>query len=273
MKQKLNNKGFTFVELVVAVAILSIVMVSVVSFMGTVTSVYSRTHHGNEVQDQSQEVYDQISSCIMQANKVILYGAPENSSGSFDSTNSYYVTNDQKNVIGVDASGNLVNSNKKTMGLVIPRVDTSGSAAGTTGVQVRAFQSLERYDDATSSYVYKRVKVKALYFEYQSKIGADYVTCAATFVIGDDGNLYLNRHYSTDTNYATYSAGSGEYARLDLGQSDDSILCKTVKEDGFQIVIDANGNSIGLAMDFDNKSMIYDTLGMVKIRNNAVLMK
>lgn len=65
--KKTNNQGFSLVELVLAIAILAIIMVSLASFMGTTTRTYTRTKNDIEIQEKGQQVYDSISDKLMQA--------------------------------------------------------------------------------------------------------------------------------------------------------------------------------------------------------------
>ena len=278
VRQKLNNKGFTFVELIVSIAILGIVMVSVASFLGTTTTVYSRTNHETSVQSQAQEVYDQINSCIMQATKVIVYGYRETAAGAdtYQTDKKFYVTDNQKNAYGYDDEGNIISVNKKKLNYTI-YLNPNGTPSGSPGA-VRVFQSLKESDGA-GGYEYKKIRVESLYIEYQTKVSgsSDYVTCYATFNFDKDtGELYLNRHYSNETDVdGKYQVTSGDKALaiLDTSKKDENILCKTMKKsaDSFILVADADGNCVGMSMDFDNYSMTYDSMGMIRIRNKNVL--
>lgn len=258
VKQKFNsnNRGFTFIELVIAVAMLTIIMGSIVQFMATTTVTYNRTNHDNEVQSQAQDVYDVINSCIMQANKVILYG-------DIGSGDEYFISDNQPKVEFIDPStGKLLNSSRKTLKFSLP-YDTSGEVKA-NAVTAKAFSILSKHYDDGSPTEYKDVTVKAIYFEYQTKrSGSAYEDCYATFFY-NDGKLYLNRHYESEgTTYAGI---------MDMNPKKESILCKSLeKTDGFKVTVDANANCIGLILKFNNYKMSYETLGMTKIRNGNVL--
>lgn len=258
VKQKLNNnRGFTFIELVIAVAILTIIMGSVVQFMATTSVAYQRTNRDNEVQRQAQDVYDTISTCIMQANRVVLYGKAGTATSS-----DYYVTDNQPKVATYDPSeGWLGNAAGKKLKFDLPYADAGGKKPQKTEAKFFGFLSTKSGGTTT----YTEVAVTALYFEYETKLsGTDYETCYATvYYDSTSGNLYLNRHYESDAD--------GYEGVIDMTTKDSSILCKTLKADGFKITVDANANSIGLIMDFENYNMSYKTLGMTKIRNSHVL--
>lgn len=274
VRQKLNNQGFTFVELVIAVAILSIITVSIASFMATTSRVYSKTNYDSEVQSQAVEVYDQISSCIMQANKVIIYGYPSDGSGGFASMGNYYISDNLENVAGYDSStGYLVDSSNNYVTKMFYNKAEDGSDENLNLFPI-PFIYLKK-DDGSGGQLLSELLVKSLYVEYQTKVGSDYETCYATFYISDDGDLYLNRHYTSDADISDYkpdeSLANPPLAVIDKTVSATSVLCKTMKDEGFRVMVDAENNSIGLVLNFDNYSMTYDTLGMTKIRNNNVL--
>lgn len=258
VKQKLNNnRGFTFIELVIAVAMLTIIMGSIVQFMSAATVTYSRTNHDNEVQSQAQDVYDTINSCIMQANKVVLYG-------DIGAGDEYFISDDQPKVENIDpTSGKLLNKSKKVLKFSLPY--TEGTGIIPNAISAKAFSILSDHPD-TGPNQYTDVKVKAIYFEYQTKrSGATYEDCYATFFYDStDGRLYLNRHYSSE--------GDTYKGVMDMTKKKESILCKTLeKTDGFKVTVDADANCIGLVLKFDNYKMSYETLGMTKIRNGKVL--
>lgn len=295
VRRKLNNEGFTFVELVIAVAILSIITVSIATFMATTSRVYSKTTHNNEVQSQAVEVYDQISNCIMQANKIVLCGYTWNeSAGSFDTTLKYFVSDNlpyaqgtSSSVAGYDSNGNLVDSDHNLITTFYKASSEASDSPTTQSGKMYAFKSLKEEDvsDPNKQNI-KEIKVKALYLEYQTKTGKatndptiypnyPYENCYATFYVSDDGDLYLKRHYDSDAGISNYRIDSSvtnpPIAVLDMYPTTSSLLCKTLEDDGFRVMVDADNNSIGLVLNFDNYTMTYDTLGMVKIRNKAVL--
>lgn len=272
VRRKLNNQGFTFVELVIAVAMLSIITVSIATFMATTSRVYSKTSYNNEVQSQASEVYDQISNCIMQANKVLLYGYLSDGAGGFVSDAWYYVSDNMSDVAGYETStGAILDRNNSYIMCMFGQKKENGGNDN-RGQVPRAFQYLKN-DDGSGGQQIKEVLVKALYVEYQTKVGSNYETCYATFYVSDAGDLYLNRHYDSDSDIANYKPASSStlVAVVDKTVSDTSVLCNTLKDKGFSVMVDAENNSIGLVLNFDNYSMTYDTLGMIKIRNKAVL--
>lgn len=71
MKSTFNkNRGFSLMELLIAIAILSIIMVAIGSFLTTTLHTQSRTSKEIEVQDEAQRIYYQMADILMQATYV-----------------------------------------------------------------------------------------------------------------------------------------------------------------------------------------------------------
>ena len=67
MKRLRNDKGISLIELVVALAILSMLMVAVMALMNNNTIIFRKAKSDLKVQSQAQEAYNRISDVIMQA--------------------------------------------------------------------------------------------------------------------------------------------------------------------------------------------------------------
>ncbi len=66
-KTQKHNQGFSLIELLIAVTILSIVMIMVVSFMGTSSAAYRKNEKNLNVQTEAMRVIEQMSDTLMQA--------------------------------------------------------------------------------------------------------------------------------------------------------------------------------------------------------------
>ena len=64
-----NNKGLSLVEMIIAVAIISIVIVTVTSFMVTGTKLFGRSHDEIRKQERAQLAVSTIENRIIDANK------------------------------------------------------------------------------------------------------------------------------------------------------------------------------------------------------------
>lgn len=69
-KQRKQNKGFSFIELLIAVAIFSIIMIMVVQFMSTTSGAYKKTKKNLNIQTEAIQVTEQMSDIIMQASYI-----------------------------------------------------------------------------------------------------------------------------------------------------------------------------------------------------------
>lgn len=64
---KKHNRGFSLIELLIAIAILSIIMIMVVQFMSTTSGAYQRNKKNLNIQTDSMQIMEQITDTIMQA--------------------------------------------------------------------------------------------------------------------------------------------------------------------------------------------------------------
>ncbi len=70
--KKLNNRGFTLIEMLLALAILAIFMVCVTAFVASSSKSTKQTKKQVKVQQDAQEVYDTIFDSVMQATALII---------------------------------------------------------------------------------------------------------------------------------------------------------------------------------------------------------
>lgn len=74
---KRNNRGFTLIEVIVTLAILSVVSGSIVGFMVMASNQYRSSNTEVNLQFESQVVMNQIKDLIIDANKGVAYAAPD----------------------------------------------------------------------------------------------------------------------------------------------------------------------------------------------------
>ncbi|MBR4514949.1 MAG: prepilin-type N-terminal cleavage/methylation domain-containing protein [Lachnospiraceae bacterium] len=84
MKERKQNKGFTLVELIIALAVLAFLMTAVSSFMGSSVLNNRKAKADIKVTTDSQLVYNQIQDCFMQARNVVIIGREYSTADQFD---------------------------------------------------------------------------------------------------------------------------------------------------------------------------------------------
>ena len=67
---KKTNQGFSLIELLIAMTILSIIMIMIVQFMSTSSGAYRKTKKNLNIQTESMQVMEQMADTLMQANYV-----------------------------------------------------------------------------------------------------------------------------------------------------------------------------------------------------------
>lgn len=85
MKRLRNDKGISLIELVVALAILSMLMIAVMALMNNNTIIFRKAKSDLKVQSQAQEAYNRISDVIMQAKNIYVEGYTADSEIDFKS--------------------------------------------------------------------------------------------------------------------------------------------------------------------------------------------
>ena len=85
MKRLRNDKGISLIELVVALAILSLLMIAVMALMNNNTIIFRKAKSDLKVQSQAQEAYNRISDVIMQAKNIYVEGYTVDSDVDFKS--------------------------------------------------------------------------------------------------------------------------------------------------------------------------------------------
>ena len=98
----INNKGFSLVELIIAIAILAVVSAIILTFMNTSSNIFRRTSADVDIQTEAQMVANSISDLVIDCErtvleeKVSLAGVPGVSDArTYDKSNSFVVLNDE----------------------------------------------------------------------------------------------------------------------------------------------------------------------------------
>lgn len=98
-RERLQNKGFTLIELIVTIAIIAIFSGVVLTFISTGSNTYRSTSSSAKVQMETQETFDQIEELIIDVNRSLYYA-----NGSGDSLGAE-IRNDIKQSGGSNSTG------------------------------------------------------------------------------------------------------------------------------------------------------------------------
>lgn len=264
--KKNNNKGFTFIELVLYMGILAVFMVAVTNLMGSVSASNRKMTTKEKVQTMASETYDSISDMLMSAVDVRVYGTA---------------------YISVVNSG--VQSYKKVTGIfLIPGEDDTkdeGTGAVTlnneikqtiNGVTVEYYDiaDIKSFGDVTNPSTNVETYITAdsdsagllyVYINYASGIdsnGDAIYTCCTLAYNDDDDKIYLCRKDSTANDYSDY---------IDKFVVGSDVLCKYVSNFDLQVNPDEDSFAITLDLKDEDTSSSYSVNGVVGLRNSYVL--
>lgn len=295
-KQKLHNKGFSFIELLIAMTIFSIVMLMVVEFMSTSSGAYRKTKKNLNVQTEALQVTEQLSDTLMQASYVrISVEEPSLYTIDVDTSqkrNKRVVT---KSGNGVDCDfvpdnyGNYVKTgdpfnmdndaiidlqtyklvNKK--GMPHP-IDTGDRDMDLGGVDARSFRMLNH--DNKQYYV----QPDYIYMEYRtpsanlndSTPSKEMQHVIYKIVKEKDARKIYTFRYTADI---TDNAKGYKYAMDQINgmiSSDEDGLLTEVVED-FYVSVDVEGNALLTNILFEDNGYEYNTVETINFRNSNVL--
>ncbi len=251
-RKKINNRGVTLVELVIALAVLSMLLVAVIMMMSNNSVIYRKTKADINVQTSAQETYNSIQDCIMQAKYIELWGYTD-----ADATEKIY------------KKGSLItptDSNTASFETLMSVDETTGKASYTTVYPTRLVvtYSVENNDEMNNK-----------------NCTATFYFCRYTDKEGDKCNLYVTREYDFTTTKAskwnsslkgpnnwTPAKGAGSAAE-DRKVFDEWLYTSSLQQ--AKMTVDYETQSVDLMLDFYDRGMKYNTSGIVSVRNSYVM--
>lgn len=270
MKNK-NDKGFTFIELILYMAILGIFMVAVVTLLSTTVASHRKQKSRQKLQTQATEVYDTISNMVM--------GAKEVKVASLDSSTSsvskaYIVKSDEswKDVVKEPSDAEEVSLIQGGNNPVLSYIyDSSGDS---TSVNSYNIEKKKSYIDTKYLYLsYSPETDKTAFVTIAYDGDAQKIYLYRTEILDADYSQLVSDSKSTDSGVRDSAVGKLEkYASFyDEGAAMGTVLANNVSD--FKVKIDSEGNSVALVISFedDNTGETYSVTGVVGIRNSFVL--
>lgn len=256
-----NQKGFSFVELLIVLAILSIVMIALSQFMGTSVMAYQRTNADITVHNSAQQTYNQISNSIMQANDVYVCGMT-----STAETFNLMIKADEDSLstLGFGSKDGKKENNRLV----------SYNASG-----VKDGNVYNKKSGAKLKWIYavdgNKFTIQTFYRINGAATDTKYIICKQQEKAYDSsGNGFYKDiyvyYYLDEKEHDLYMWKSDSLNMYVTKQTDDAeIFCENVT--GFKTSSDTDGNGLQVELQFEDRKMEYNSNGMIKIRNSNVL--
>ncbi len=280
---KNKNKGFTFIELILYMAILGIFMVAVLSLVSSTVSTHKRQKSRQKLQTQATETYDTISNMLMGATDVKVYGKGYVSSGTgyVEKTANFIVPEDtySKSATGAPlyTAGGIAKVAQQTVGSAEARATDCYDIA-----DVKSFSGKNASQDVQTF-----IDTDYLWIQYAASLEK---TAYCTITYNEtDRKLYVYRTElnAADVEQAQRDMKSGDPSKIaaakaildpcknymDSSKSVGTVLANNVA--GFQLQVNPDDNSMAVIIDFEDSRTgeKYDVTSVVGLRNSFVLKK
>ena len=284
-----NNKGFTFVELILYMAILGIFMVAVMSLVGSTVASHKKLKSRQKLETQASEAYDTISDMLMGASNVRINGDGYVGSGTSYSkvTASFIVPDDTMEKAA--AAGKL--TYKKG-----PAGDVTQDIAVKSGAGVSVTSSTTCYDisdvkpfvnEGSSKDPETFIDTKYLWIQYSSSL-SETAYCTIGY---DETNkkLYIYRNQLADTarEQAEAFLKSGDDGKVraakavldpctkfvDAKTEEGTVLANNVESFRLQVNPDDGSIAVTIGLKDSKTDEKYEVTSVVGLRNSFVLKK
>lgn len=281
MNNKKNNKGFTFIELILYMAILAIFMVAVVSLMGSAIKSYRTMNARKQLQSSATETYDTISDMLMSAVDVKIYGTAYHTVTNAGVT-SYEQITDALFVVPEDTwyTGDSANKLYYASGSPVSiSVDNlSGGALAPSAVfdiaTIKSFADSSVTAPSTDDTV--MISVNSLYIRYASGLddagSTIYSECTISYDDAAD-KLYMYRVDESDATFDPVNIGKIYWMDSNYSSASNYVLCKNVSDFKLQVSPETGTFAVVLELDDNATSASYESKGVVSLRNSFVLKK
>lgn len=291
LKEK-KNKGFTLVELIVAIAVLAFLITAVVTIMGHESAVLKKSEADITVQTSAQETYNDISDIIMQAKSIRVVG---------------YVTNDGSDIIfpkkspgetyeGADLT--LLAYSKKSEAIASDlsfekygvnlisgsESESDNEESESEDADINKMLKTTTISGGVSSSQYRKLYLTRIYVDYSvpydsayvgdtpAPTGTDKDTCSAE-IIFDANRIYITKKYKYMTKLnSTFSNSSSDVERdACLYTSKLNYLRDGARSISAAIAtVDSDNQSISLELRFLDNKMTYTVSGITNVKNSNV---
>ena len=281
-----KDKGFTFIELILYMAILGIFMVAVMSLISTTVASHKKQSSRQKLQSQATETYDAIADILMGASDIKIDGTAYVQTGtSFTQvTGSFIVPEDT--YVKSAGSGSTLRKQGGVADVIQDIVSDSGVIKKKSNsydiADVKPFGGAGASED-----VHTFIDADYLWVQYSSELDKT-AFCTITYS-KTDKKLYVFRQEMSDEtlNQAKQDLKSSDSAKVNQAQAvlssctkyvdasskKGTVLANNVKS--FQLQVNPADNSVAVIIGFEDTKTkeTYKVTSVVGLRNSIVLKK
>lgn len=286
MISKNKDKGFTFIELILYMAILGIFMVAVMTLISTTVASHKKQSSRQKLQSQATETYDSIADILMGASDIKIDGTAYVQTGtSFTQvTGSFIVPEDT--YVKSAGSGSTLRKQGGVADVIQDIVSDSGVIKKKSNsydiADVKPFGGAGASED-----VHTFIDADYLWIQYSSELDKT-AFCTITYS-KTDKKLYVFRQEMSDEtlNQAKQDLKSSDSAKVNQAQAvlssctkyvdasskKGTVLANNVKS--FQLQVNPADNSFAVIIGFEDTKTkeTYKVTSVVGLRNSFVLKK
>ena len=256
--KKADNKGFTFIELVLYIGILSVFMVAVTTMIGSVVASNRKMTSRKKIQNQAEEAYDTMSDMLMAANDIKIY-AKAKRVGEASAVNGVYLVPDASDLRQDDGSY------KEGGGFKTVKIALSSDLAnGSTISPCYDIGELDKDTElGTISTTVDKLYIKINYASgLDASSGDSQITSCTLVYDATNKRIYA---YRMD---ATHAGGS---SFIDSSNDESCVLAKNVEQFSVRVNPDEDSFAITMKLQDPQTAASYTTDGVVSLRNSNVL--
>ena len=281
-----KDKCFTFIELILYMAILGIFMVAVMSLISTTVASHKKQSSRQKLQSQATETYDAIADILMGASDIKIEGTAYVQTGtSFTQvTGSFIVPEDT--YVKSAGSGSTLRKQGGVADVIQDIVSDSGVIKKKSNsydiADVKPFGGAGASED-----VHTFIDADYLWVQYSSELDKT-AFCTITYS-KTDKKLYVFRQEMSDEtlNQAKQDLKSSDSAKVNQAQAvlssctkyvdasskKGTVLANNVKS--FQLQVNPADNSVAVIIGFEDTKTkeTYKVTSVVGLRNSFVLKK
>lgn len=300
MNQKVNkNKGFSLIELLIAITILAIIMMMISGFVTTTLHTQRKTKKDMQIQEEAQRIYSQFSDIIMQATYIRVKSKDtkgyvyDSGSGKVDTSSStdlgttHFVPDDYPNYQlnnGLDSRKIIVDYNDFQLYNEDDKVyPGAGSEIDNDTDVIKSFRALTKKDSGLGNTYqeYYYVQPEYIYIEYsKGKSAATKADKAYAILKYDDSahKLYLYRYENASSEEIPSSTNNFSAAVTQINAqvaskgSNYGFISDNVEE--FYLSANPDDNSLSVVMKIEDdkyEGYRYSLKEIINIRNSNVL--